>query len=55
MNIGLILLCVIWFTDLLLGAYLHGKPRENYNFWYLMFSHTVIILLTFWAVGWTFM
>lgn len=35
--------------NLLLAAYLHGKPRDNHNFWYSFVGSLLGFLLLLWG------
>jgi hypothetical protein len=55
MNKALLILYILHFVKLLLGAHLHGKPRTgNYSFSADLFGSAVSLTLLWWALGWKF-
>lgn len=44
-----IILIILLSVDLLLVANKHGKPRENYNVWTVIFSTALFIGLLLWG------
>lgn len=44
-----IILLILWLIDLCLFAHLHGRPRENYNFWAKLISVIILFFLLRWA------
>ena len=54
MNTALIIIYVLVGISLLLNAYKHGKPQEDYNFWIALLSKLISLILIWWALGWKF-
>ena len=54
MNIALLIIYIIVFLGLLFHAYMHGKPKDNYDFWIYLISSGLTLLLIWWALGWRF-
>jgi hypothetical protein len=44
----LILLAIVFF-DLGANVILHGKPRENHHFGYVLISHIIPLILLYWG------
>ena len=55
MKIGLLIIYVLAFVNLLLMANLHGKERTGkYNFFALFIRIIIELVLIWWALGWNF-
>ena len=54
MNVALVVIYVLTFISLLNAANGHGKPRDNHNFWQMVFAWFLQLILVWWAVGWKF-
>lgn len=54
MSTALITIYILLGLSLLLNAYQHGKPQDNYNFWISLTSKLITLVLIWWAVGWKF-
>ncbi len=49
MNGGEIALIVVFGASLLIAAHVHGKPRDDYNFWCIGVSLAIEFALMWWA------
>jgi hypothetical protein len=49
MSIPAIIFLVLSGMGLLYGAFMHGKPREDYNFWSILISTALTIGLLWWG------
>ena len=50
MIIGKVLLCCFFGVELLLAAYMHGKPKNGYySFWSTVLDEAIILGLLWWG------
>lgn len=49
-----ITMIVLILIEMCCAARLHGKPRDNYNFWYWLVGQVILVTLLYYGDFWHF-
>jgi len=54
MNWALVVIYVCMLFNLIVSSNKHGKPRDDWNFWFELCNVVGTLALVWWATGWRF-